>query len=157
LYKLTEVAFYSAEDDDRYTAEDVEDAEELLAIINEAVMLGFLWAKLEADMNLRPLADKEEWRNQKSRDGGLNSVNTRREKARQTWMNEAEVMAKAIRKKNPGFSQDKLADEISFRWSVNDNLPGHPRLKQFISELENSNQLVRRVPKPKLKNPSEGR
>ena len=72
-------------------------------------------------------------------EGAQNSVKKRQETAKNNWMNAAEALAKKIRNESPELSQDDLAESIIFKWTLNYKLPKHARVKQFISELENSN------------------
>src|ERR1700677_1618162 len=146
LFKTIEPAWRDSDVNSKYSDEDVENAEALLDVVNDAALLGFVWAKFEADRNMRPLAEKEEWRRGRTLVGAIESVKRRKEKAQIKWRDAAEDMAKKERQKSPSISQDDLADYISDHWSLNDDLPRHARLKQFISELENSDRLPKRIP-----------
>jgi hypothetical protein len=146
LFKDTELAWNVDVDESKDAKDELEEAEALLQVINDAACVGFMWAKFEADQTMRPLAEKEEWRRGRTLDGAIESVKRRKEKARIKWRDAAEAMAKKERKSSPSISQDDLAEYISDHWSLNDDLPGHARLKQFISELENSGRLSKRIP-----------
>jgi hypothetical protein len=146
LFKDTELAWNVDGDESKDAKDELEEAEALLQVINDAACVGFMWAKFEADQTMRPLAEKEEWRRGRTLVGVNESVKKRKEKARINWRDAAEAMAKKERKSSPSISQDDLAEYISDHWSLNDDLPGHARLKQFISELENSGRLSKRIP-----------
>jgi hypothetical protein len=54
-------------------------------------------------------------------------------------------MAKAIRARNRTFSQDRVAEEISFTWQHKDpRAPGHVTLKSLISKMEKTGELPKR-------------
>ena len=146
LFKDTELAWNVDVDESKDAKDELEEAEALLQVINDAACVGFMWAKFEADQTMRALAEKEEWRRGRTLDGAIESVKRRKEKARIRWRDAAEAMAKKERKNSPSISQDDLAEYISDHWTLNDDLPGHARLKQFISELENSGRLSKRIP-----------
>jgi len=54
------------------------------------------------------------------------------------------MMAVEIRTKNQTYSQDKVAEEISFGWTNEIRQPGHARLKKLIGDMEKSGELPKR-------------
>lgn len=111
---------------------------------DSGALLGYLWAKAEAELNLKPLASEAIRAKNRSKEGGKNSGEARRKKAEAGWVAIATKMAMAIRQDRPGLSQDRLAEEISFQWSNQIAAPGHARLKQLVGEMERSGVLPRR-------------
>ena len=131
-------------------SEAAEQARDLYRVVNDAVLLGFLWAKAEADLSIKPLALAALEAQKNSKEWGKKSGAKRREAAREGWMPVAAEMAKDLRKQDPHISQEDLAFEIRAVWKDEHlKAPGTARLKQYIGELENLELLDRRVPKPK--------
>jgi hypothetical protein len=76
-------------------------------------------------------------------DKGKESGKVRR--ANRPWVPHATELAKAIRAEHDDYSQDKVVDEITFRWKADDaQAPGQHTLKSHISELEKTGDLPRR-------------
>jgi hypothetical protein len=112
--------------------------------VDQALFLGYLWAKAETEANLKPLAIAGVEATKGRKKGGIASVKTRRKKAEEGWIAIAKKMAMAIRVENPHFSQVKVAGEISFGWKDEIHHPGHSRLKQLVSQMERSGELPKR-------------
>jgi hypothetical protein len=113
--------------------------------INDAALLGYLWAKAEAEINLKPLAKQALQVKENSQAGGKNSGEVRRKLAEDGWKAIAKAMAVEIRREYPDASQDKVAEEIRLDWRPKKpRCPQHPTLKKFISDLERSEQLPKR-------------
>jgi len=114
-------------------------------IADEAVYLGYLWAKAEAEIKLKPLVKSALRAKAGAASGGSKSGAVRRQKRAASWEPIARQMAKDIRAQNPTFSQDKVAEEISSGWQArNCDPPGHPTLKSLISRMEQARELPKR-------------
>jgi hypothetical protein len=149
LFEITLPAWHDPDSKSTYSDDEVDYAEEALEIVNDAVVLGFLWGKIEADVAMRPLAESEQVRKKKSQEGGIKSAITRREKAKNNWMDEVRLLANEVRQKSPDISQERLALDLQAEWIGKNKLPGQTRLKQYIAELERSSFLPKRMPKIK--------
>jgi hypothetical protein len=150
LYDLVEAA-WDSDDKSAHSDEEIEDAEETLRIVNEASFLGYLWAKIEFETNLKPLADIAKLQKQTSKDAGKKSGEIRRKNAEQGWVKIAKILAIKIRDKQPELSQDDLAFEIGVLWTSDIEPPGTARIKQLIGEMEKSGELPKRAANPKAK------
>jgi len=117
--------------------------------VNNAALMGYFWAKAEAEFNIKPSARANLEARNSSRQGGKKSGDRRRENARDGWMQVAARMAKDLRNENPHISQEDLAFEIKAVWKdPRTKAPGASRLKQYIGDLEKSNLLDKRRSKP---------
>jgi hypothetical protein len=109
---------------------------------DEAIAFGYLWGKFETERDVSPLAREGLARKHSASVGGQKSGTARREKARQSWQALALADAKLLRSKNPTWSQDKLALEISF---LHEGIvPGVRTIKGFISKMEKSGEIPAR-------------
>jgi hypothetical protein len=125
--------------------DESESAKFIVNVANQAAMLGFMWAKAEAEINLKPLAKSALKVKENSQAGGKNSGEARRKMAQDGWQAIARQMAIEIRTDHPGASQDKVAEDIRLDWRPKKPAcPQHPTLKKFISDLERSGQLAKR-------------
>lgn len=69
-----------------------------------------------------------------------------RKKAAETWEPHAKEIALAVRKEQPGSSQDTVADEIGARWKLESPAaPKHRTLVRFISRLKMNGELPPRA------------
>jgi len=125
-------------------SEKSEETSSLLYFVNEAVLLGFLWAKAEDEKNVKPNALAALEARKKSKSGGRESGKARRKKADEGWIAIAKKMAIAIRAKNPFLSQDRVAEEISFAWASEIRQRGHESLKRLVGQMEKSGELPKR-------------
>jgi hypothetical protein len=105
--------------------------------------LGYLWAQIEAEFELKPLAKLARRVKAGAISGGSKSGQVRRRKRAETWEAIAKEMAKGIRARNPTFSQDRVADEISALWQ-DENPKGHGTLKGLISRMEKAGELPKK-------------
>jgi hypothetical protein len=151
LYDLTEDAWYDSDNKSAPSDEELEDAELDLSIVNEATLLGYLWAKIEFEDNLKPLADIAKQRKIDNKRGGEKSGEIRRKNAEQGWVKIGKIMAIKIRDKQPELSQDDLAFEVGVLWTSDIEPPGTARIKLLIGEMEKSGELPKRAAKPKAK------
>jgi hypothetical protein len=114
--------------------------------VNDGVIMGYLWAKAEAELGLKPLAESTLRMKAGGSLGGNKSGEARRSKRAKTWEPHARELANAIREEQPSFSQDRVASEIMARWKEADfEPPGHKTLKSLISQMERAGQLPTRV------------
>lgn len=126
------------------------DAHNTVSLLNDAVFLGYLWAKAEVEFGMQPLADAAVRAKLGGVAGGRKSGAARREKRAATWEPHARELAAIIRAREPALSQDRLAEEISVCWKLEEIAPpGHKTLKGLISKMEIQGQLPRRVPNRK--------
>jgi len=110
---------------------------------DRAVYVGYLWAKAEAELNLKPLAKSALRARSGAKSGGAKSGAARRQKRAETWEAIAKEKAKRIRAENPTFSQERVATEIYFEWP-DTNPPGPNTLKGLISRMEKAGELSKR-------------
>jgi hypothetical protein len=144
LYQLIELAWYDSDEKRKPSSEKVEEAEDTLGLVSDAALLGYLWAKIEFEANLKPLADLGKKRLNDSKKGGHASALKRRQDAEEGWIPVSKKMAQDLRKRAPDLSQDKLAGEIMVGWKGELKLlKGHARLKQLIGAMEKSGELPR--------------
>jgi hypothetical protein len=108
-------------------------------LLDEAIALGYWWAKFETQRDINPLAALGLERKRSASIGGKISGKVRRDKARSSWQELVFADVKSLRSKNPSWSQDKLASEIVFRHD--DSVPGIRTIKTFISNLERSGEI----------------
>ena len=97
---------------------DVRNASTAWNTADRAVYVGYLWAKAEAELELKPLARSALRVKAGATSGGAKSGAVRRQKRAASWEPIARQMAKDIRAENPTFSQDALATEIDAGWKA---------------------------------------
>lgn len=115
------------------------------SLANDAVAVGYLWAKAEADLGLKPLAETILRVKAGASLGGNKSGEARRIKRTKTWEPHARELAKGIRGEHPSFSQDRVASEIEALWKESAfSPPGHKTLKVLLSEMEQRGELPAR-------------
>ncbi len=125
-------------------------------LLNDAIKLGYLWAKAESRFGLKRAAVsamkiETDVKAGGSR-GGKKSAEARLKKRATTWERHARELAVEIRTAQPRFSQDKVADEVLCRWKEADfSPPGHKEIKRLISEMEKAGDLPRRTAPPRKK------
>jgi hypothetical protein len=116
---------------------------ELEDIASLSILLGQLWAKAESATTVQPLAELAQRSQLKAKEGGVKSGSIRRNAP---WRQIAQKLAIDIRQREPSFSQDDVASDISTLWTeATPKAPGHETLKKFISKLEHSCVISRRV------------
>jgi len=116
-----------------------------MSLLSEGVLLGYLWAKAEAELRLKPLAKATLRSKFGGSLGGRKSGESRRSKRAKTWEAHARELAHSIRKDNPSFSQDEVASNIIVSWKEGGfSSPGHKTLKDLISKMEKDGELPRR-------------
>ena len=115
---------------------------------NKAVYMGYLWAKAEADLNLKPLAKSAQKVKAGASAGGSKSGESRRQKRANTWEPIAKKMAIGIYAKNPSLSQDDIATDIQHEWIHEEpRAPGHATLKKLISNMYKAGELPKKRPR----------
>ena len=97
--------------------------------VNNAIMLGYLWAKAEFQSIGSPIVDSARTMAARSSVGGIKGAETRRRKSEEGWRLIAGEMAIKIRAEMPESSQDKVAGEIDTRWKVAE--PKAPKPSDF--------------------------
>jgi hypothetical protein len=120
-------------------------AHRIAGAIEDALRIGYFWANAEAAMKMEPLARSGLEVHKGAKKAGIESGNKRRAKADETWKPHALELAQKLREADPGLSQHRLADEISFKWKLDHAAPGHTTLTSFISQLEKAGTLPRRA------------
>jgi hypothetical protein len=119
------------------------ESSELEDIASLGLLLGQLWAKAESATTVQPLAELARRSQLKAKEGGVKSGSTRRNAP---WRQIAEKLAIGIRQREPSFSQDDVATDIAALWKEKTpRAPSHETLKKFISKLEHSGVIPRRV------------
>jgi hypothetical protein len=118
-------------------------AENFVSLVHQAVHLG-----ARVDWNHHKASRKKAAEDAviaPRRKGGQESGKARRDKAARGWKQHAAALAEEMRKNYPGFSQDRVADEIIFGWKEKDvPAPGHRTLKAYISKLEHGRSQPKR-------------
>jgi hypothetical protein len=118
-----------------------------MELVNASVRLGYLWAKTEAESEMKPTANSALRSKTWAARGGAKSGKARRLKRAETWEPIAKEMATAIRTEDPSISREKLASEIAFGWKSHEHKePGHATLKGLIAQMENPGELPKRRP-----------
>jgi hypothetical protein len=144
LYKLIEPAWDDSDEKNEASSEEIEEAEDTLHLVNEATLLGYLWAKIEFEANLKPLADIAKQRRIDNKRGGEESGRKRREKAELGWKSFAKELAADARREKPSSSQDAVAEEIMMYWRPGwPPRPKFPSLKKLVGQMERSGELPR--------------
>lgn len=105
-----------------------------LEALDDACVMGYCWARAEAELNMKPLALSALKSRIGARTAGQASGKARRAKAEQTWMAHAQVLARQIEGGSGRLSQEKLASEIEARWKLSGTIPSHKSLVALISQ-----------------------
>jgi hypothetical protein len=84
-----------------------------LVVVSDAAVLGYLWGKAEAELNIKPRLESQL---RKSSLGGKNSAKKRWEGSQRSKV-AVQELAKTIWEKNPTKSQHDIAIAIHARWS----------------------------------------
>ena len=126
------------------------DAAAIVSSINRACLVGYLWARAETQLRIRPLAESALRSDAGSAKGGKKSGQVRKAKAAKTWHLLVKAEAFRLRKKGSELSQPNLAAEIK------DNLPdpavpGIPTIVLFIRALDRARKLPPRQAKRRRK------
>ncbi len=130
---------HSDRSDERLVAMDV------MAMVNASVRLGYLWAKVEAEGNMKPLAKSASRSKVGASRGGTKSALSRTRKRAEGWEPIAKEAAKERRAKDPSISQEKLAGDIDTYWKSEEHkAPGLSTLKALIARMERHGELPRR-------------
>jgi len=114
-------------------------------VIDDAVTLGYFWAKVEADNSMRPLADKALKSRAGGSKGGIASGNTRRQNATTKWRAVALELAVDSRRQDPGISKENLITEIILNWTVDYRPQSRRTFGTFIAEQEKLGEIPLRV------------
>jgi hypothetical protein len=113
--------------------------------VNYAVLTGYYWARAEAEMAMKPLAESALRGKAGAKSGGAKSGAVRRQKRAASWEPIAKEMAKKLRARKPSASQDDIATDIAHEWIPKDpRAPGHVTLKGLISAMEKAGELPKR-------------
>jgi hypothetical protein len=111
--------------------------------LDDACMLGYAWAYAEVAQHMRPLASSALASRAGAARAGRASGASRRSKTATTWQAGVKTEALKLRAKQPGISQNNLAEEI--RYLLGDfSLPSIPRIIRFLSDLEHNGELPKR-------------
>jgi hypothetical protein len=123
-----------------------------LHALDDACVLGYAWARAEADHTMRPSALSALKSKAGGAVGGVKGGNTRLQKRIGGWEPIAKQMAKEIRAAKPSASQDDVARDIAYEWKSRDHsAPGHTTLKGLISQMEKAGELPLRRRKKSAK------
>jgi hypothetical protein len=117
-----------------------------MSLVNHAVAMGYLWAKAEDELGMKPLAESMLRAKIGGSRGGRKSGAARRDVRAKTWERHARELAVAIRKANPTYSQDRVATEIASGWKATEfDPPSHQTLKALVSAMEKEGELAPRI------------
>jgi hypothetical protein len=131
-----------AEDDD----EAARHAWDILRAVNDATLMGYLWAKAEEDGvgKMKARARSALRSREGAKTAGRKSTKTRNDQADEDWRNKAREMAREARKKHPEWSQDLVAADIADLWPTKKR-PGQDSLIKLIRNMEKSGELSRMI------------
>jgi hypothetical protein len=105
------------------------------ASVNDGVLLGYLWAKVEEEITTKPLATSARVRSTREAEGGRKGAEKRQQK-RAAWEAVVKKATPEIREKNPRISQDEVAERIKARCKESGTwLPGHSSITGFLSTI----------------------
>ncbi len=111
---------------------------------HEGLLLGYLWAKAEAEIHIKPLAEAALRIRAANRQGGSESARLRREKAEQGWMKFAKTLAKEVREEKRSATQDEIAESIILDWRPTwPKRPKFPSLRKLVGQMIKSGELAR--------------
>jgi hypothetical protein len=120
-----------------------------LAIANDAALMGYLWAKAEAELNVKPRLDSQL---QKSSLGGKNSAKKRwynKERLKQIVRNAAD----AVWRTNRTYSQHDVAVSIQNRWleivGPRENTPVVSTIKKYLKGMTSPDKMAKRMAQKK--------
>jgi hypothetical protein len=119
------------------------EAFEVVNSINQACLVGYLWARAEAAQHMEPLALAALASRSGASRAGQASGARRRARAAATWQALVKNETLKLRAKDSSISQSALATEILFLLGE-DSLPSHPIIVRYISKLERDNELPKR-------------
>ena len=121
-------------------------ARKYIEALDDACMLGYNWARAEAELNMKPLAELGSKSKAGARIGGAKSGESRRKTSEETWKPLAVKLAKNARKNDPYLSTERVIKSIQDAWSLAPSLlPAHSTLRDFISILEGDGLLPRKL------------
>jgi hypothetical protein len=127
------------------SSEETRAAEKTMFLVNDAVLLGYLWAKAESEERMKPFAIEGLRSKEKKAVAGKISGATRRAEAEQGWRPHALELAKEIQAENQGLSQFDLARAIEDRWRLKIHCP-KSQLAPAIRAWQKQGKLAKRKP-----------
>jgi hypothetical protein len=110
-------------------------------MINEACLVGYRWARAEADLRMKPLAEGGLRSRTAAPKGGRKSGVSRRKKAETTWQPRALNWAKEEREAKPTASKEDIVEAMTGRATKELWLPGDKTLMKFFRKKEVSGEL----------------
>jgi hypothetical protein len=120
------------------------------SMIDEACLVGYRWARAEADLRMRPLAEGGLRSRTAAPKGGHKSGVSRREKAEETWKPRALQWAREERKTKPFASREAIVGAMKIRATKDDWLPSEGWLLKYLGEKEASGELPTRQKKTRI-------
>jgi hypothetical protein len=128
---------------DSFRSKAFDEAFDVVTSINQACLVGYLWARAEASEHMKPLALAALASRSGASRAGQASGARRRARAAETWQALVKKEAVRLRAEKPDISQGTLAIEILFQLGE-DCLPSLPIIIRHISKLEKENELPKR-------------
>jgi hypothetical protein len=119
-------------------------------MIDEACLVGYRWARAEADLRMKPLAEGGLRSRTAAPKGGRESGASRRKKAKATWQPIALKWAKEEREAKPTASKEEIVGAMKNRATKDNWQPGERWLLQFLREMEASGELPAKQKKTRL-------
>jgi hypothetical protein len=117
---------------------------------HQGLLLGYLWAKAEAEIHIKPLAETALRIKEANKQGGKESGRLRLERAEQGWMKFAKMLAREIREEKPSATQDEVAEDLVLDWRPTwPKRPRFPSLRKLVGLMERSGELPRPSAPPK--------
>jgi hypothetical protein len=110
-------------------------------MIDEACLVGYRWARAEADLRMKPLAEGGLRSRTAAPKGGRESGASRRKKAEKTWQPRALEWAQEERRAKPTASREVIVGAMEDRATKELWLPGEETLLKFLREKEASGEL----------------
>ena len=110
-------------------------------MIDEACLVGYRWARAEADLRMKPLAEGGLRSRTAAPKGGRQSGASRRKKAETTWKPLALKWAREERQANPTASKEEIIGAMKNRATKENWLPGERVLSDFFRDKEASGEI----------------
>jgi hypothetical protein len=120
------------------------------AIVDQAIFLGYLWAKSETEGEIKPKALARIKASKTSSDSAKILAAQNSDKANKGWRIEAAEFVKTIYQEDRSRSNNTIIQLLSTRQAHNEKLPyGEKTLKVFIKSMRESGQIGQKIPKTK--------
>jgi hypothetical protein len=118
--------------------------------VDRALFLGYLWAKAETEVEVKPKAIARIKASKASSEAAKVVAAENSDKADKAWRTGAAECVKTIYQEDSSRTNAEIINLLSTRQSDNEKLPhGEKTLKEFVRSLRESGQIGPKIPKPK--------